>query len=118
MILVLAIGGIFRLKVSRARPDVFLLLFVAASFRRDGQCPLRNEPALHQHVGFPLAVSRGLFACGGSVRAEKRAGALDESLHRGPVPASRLRQYQIFFVQNDLYELVPRDLLRAVKILK
>jgi hypothetical protein len=29
-----------------------------------------------------------------------------------------LRQYNVFFVQNDLYELVPRDLLRAVKMLK
>jgi hypothetical protein len=28
------------------------------------------------------------------------------------------RQYRIFFVENDLYELAPVDLLRAVKILK
>ena len=32
--------------------------------------------------------------------------------------AFELHQYDVFFVQNDLYELVPRDLLRAVKMLK
>ena len=29
-----------------------------------------------------------------------------------------LRQYPIFFVQHNLYELVPREMLKALRILK
>jgi hypothetical protein len=36
----------------------------------------------------------------------------------GAVSAIELRQYLIFFVEHDLYELVTGGLLRAINILK
>ena len=48
----------------------------------------------------------------------KNAQALWMSICIAALCTIDLRQYHIFFVQNDVYELVPKDLLRAVKMPK
>ena len=116
VVLVLAIGGIFQLKLSQKEP-LFLLTFVAGSYLlmanvRYGMnlryaniwdMPLRYFATLCLMNVTDLRVTRANIWLGLMIAA---------------VCVIELRQYLIFFVEHDLYELVTGGLLRAVKILK
>ena len=115
VILVLAIGGIFRLQATE-RAGLFLLLFVGASFLVMANIRYGMNLRYTNMWDFPLRYLAVLCLWG--IVPRKSAPAVWMSLCIVALCALELRQYNIFFVQNDLYELVPRDLLRAVKILK
>ncbi len=115
VILVLAIGGIFRLKMTE-RAGLFLLLFVGASFLVMANIRYGMNLRYANMWDFPLRYL-AVFCLWGTV-PRRRAQALWMSLCIVALCTFELHQYDVFFVQNDLYELVPRDLLRAVKILK
>ena len=44
---------------SGTKPALYLVMFIAATYLLDVQRPLRHESALHQHVGYAHALSRG-----------------------------------------------------------
>jgi dolichyl-phosphate-mannose-protein mannosyltransferase len=114
-ILVLAIGGIFRLKVTE-RAGLYLLLFVGASFLVMANIRYGMNLRYTNMWDFPLRYLAVLCLWG--IVPRKSAQALWMSLCIIALCTLEVRQYDIFFVQNDLYELVPRDMLRAVKMLK
>jgi hypothetical protein len=115
VILVLAIGGIFRLR-STERAGMFLLLFVAASFLVMANIRYGMNLRYTNMWDFPLRYLAMLCLWG--IIPRKSTQAIWLSLSICALCTIELRQYDIFFVQNDLYELVPRDLLHAVNILK
>jgi hypothetical protein len=115
VILVLAIGGVFRLKATE-RAGPFLLLFVAASFLVMANVRYGMNLRYTNMWDFPLRYLAVLCLWG--IVPRKSAPALWMSLCIAVLCAIEFRQYHIFFVQSDLYELVPQDLLRAIKILK
>ncbi len=78
VILVLAIGGIFRLQTTE-RAGIFLASLCGGEFSGHGEHSLRNEPSLYQHVGLPVALSGSALPLGNHP-AKKRARGLDESL--------------------------------------
>jgi hypothetical protein len=116
VILILAIGGVFRLQSSDTAA-LYLLLFVGASFAvmanvRYGMnlryanmwdMPLRYLAVVCLTT---LSLSFGRYRMAVVSAAIVLICAVD------------LRQYHIFFVQHSLYELVTEGLLRAVQILK
>jgi 4-amino-4-deoxy-L-arabinose transferase-like glycosyltransferase len=115
VILVLAIGAIFRLRATE-RAAIFLLVFVAGSFVVMANIRYGMNLRYTNMWDFPLRYLAVLCVWGMIPR--KRMQAVWISLCMFALCTIELRQYNVFFVQNDLYELVPRDLLRAVKILK
>ena len=115
VILVLAIGGIFRLKLTE-RAGLFLLFFVAASFLVMANVRYGMNLRYTNMWDFPLRYLAVL--CLWQIVPRKKTQAIWMSLCIVALCAFELHQYDVFFVQNDLYELVPRDLLRAVKMLK
>ncbi len=115
VILVLAIGGIFRLQRTE-RAGMFLLLFVVASFSVMANVRYGMNLRYTNMWDFPLRYLAVLCLWG--IVPRRKTQALWLSLCIVALCTLELRQYDIFFVQNDLYELVPRDLLRAVKMLK
>jgi hypothetical protein len=114
-ILVLAIGGMFQLKAAE-RPGFYLLLFIAGSFLLMANVRYGMNLRYANMWDFPLRYL-AVF-CLWQLVARRKRQVLWVSLCIAILSATELRQYDIFFVQNDLYELVPRDLLRAVKMLK
>lgn len=115
VVLVLAIGAIFRLRRSD-QAGKFLLLFVAASFLVMANIRYGMNLRYTNMWDFPLRYLAVLCLWG--IIPKKTTQAIWVSLCLFALCTIELRQYNVFFVQNDLYELVPRDLLRAVKILK
>ncbi len=115
VILVLAIGGIFRLR-STDRAGFYLLLFVAASFFVMANVRYGMNLRYTNMWDFPLRYL-AVF-CLWRIIPPRSTQALWLSLCIALLCTLEARQYQIFFVQNDLYELAPEGLLRAVKILK
>ena len=115
VVLVLAIGAIFRLRMTE-RAGIFLLVFVAASFLVMANIRYGMNLRYTNMWDFPLRYLAVLCLLG--IIPRKSTQAIWLSLCMFALCTIELRQYDIFFVQNDLYELVPRDLLRAVKILK
>jgi 4-amino-4-deoxy-L-arabinose transferase-like glycosyltransferase len=115
VILVLAIGGIFRFKATE-RAGLFLLLFVAASFLVMANVRYGMNLRYTNMWDFPLRYLAVLCLWG--IVPRKSAPALWMGLCIAVLCAIEFRQYHIFFVQNNLYELAPQYLLRAVKILK
>ncbi|MEO6969418.1 MAG: phospholipid carrier-dependent glycosyltransferase [Chthoniobacterales bacterium] len=115
IVLVLALGGIFRLKTTE-RPGLYLLVFVAASFVLMANVPYGMNLRYTNMWDFPLRYL-AVF-CLWQIIPRQKAQAVWLSLCIVALCAFDRHQYDVFFVQNDLYELVPRDLLRAVKILK
>jgi 4-amino-4-deoxy-L-arabinose transferase-like glycosyltransferase len=115
LILLLAWAAIFRLKFTD-KPSLYLLTFVGSTYLL--MCNIRygmnlrytnmwDLPLRYLALGFLVDLTRSfrrreIFL----VVAVVVLGAID------------LRQYYIFFVQHDLYELVTAGLLRALQILK
>jgi len=115
IVLVLALGGIFRLKATE-RPGLYLLIFVAASFVLMANVRYGMNLRYANIWDFPLRYL-AVF-CLWQIIPRQKAQAIWLSACVLALCAFDLHQYDVFFVQNDLYELVPSDLLRAVKILK
>ena len=115
VILVLAIGGIFRLK-SIERAGFYLVLFVAASFVLMANVRYGMNLRYTNMWDFPLRYLA--VYCLWQLIPRRSMPAFWLSVCITVLCLIDLRQYDIFFVQNDVYELVPKDMLRAVKILK
>jgi 4-amino-4-deoxy-L-arabinose transferase-like glycosyltransferase len=116
VVLVLAIGGIFSLKMND-KASLFLLLFVVGSYLlmanvRYGMnlryTNMWDPPLRYLAVGCLTNVSASF-----GKRPHWWLG-----IFIALVCAVELRQYIVFFVQHDLYELVTGGLLHAVKMLK
>ena len=116
VILICAFGEIFRLK-RESKPQLYLLLFVTGSYLI--MCNLKYGMNLRyaNMWDFPLRV----LAYGGIASFCDRFPKRREFLLLISclvVCAVELRQYYIFTVLGNLYELVTSGLLHAVKILK
>jgi len=116
LVLVLAIGGIFS-QVRGHRAYVYLVAFVGFSYAI--MCNIRYGMNLRYASIWDLPLRALAAAQVGAIAS--RFGAR-QSLVTGVVIAALcaydLRQYQIFFVDGKLYELVTAGLLYGVKILK
>lgn len=115
VVLILAIGGAFSLR-SNQKAGVFLLGFVVVSYLlmanvRYGM-NLRYANMWDMPLRF-LAIG-GLIHLGESLRRP----VLWLTLSVTAVCLIEVRQYWIFFVQHDLYELITLELLRAINIVK
>ena len=113
LVLVLAIGGIFNLKISD-KASLFLLLFVVGSYLL--MANVRYGMNLRYTNMWDLPLRYLAVGCLTNVSASfgKRAHWW-LGLFIAIVCAVELRQYIVFFVQHDLYELVTGGLLHAVK---
>ncbi len=116
VVLVLAIGGIFQLKLSQKEP-LFLLTFVAASYLLMANVRYGMNLRYANIWDMPLRYFATLCLMNVSDLRPARAN-LWLGLMIAAVCVIELRQYLIFFVEHDLYELVTGGLLHAVKILK
>lgn len=115
VVLILAIGGAFSLR-SNQKAGVFLLGFVVVSYLlmanvRYGM-NLRYANMWDMPLRF-LAIG-GLIHLGESLRRP----VLWLTLSVTAVCLIEVRQFWIFFVQHDLYELITLELLRAINIVK
>ncbi|HEY2140402.1 MAG TPA: phospholipid carrier-dependent glycosyltransferase [Chthoniobacterales bacterium] len=115
LVFLLAWGAIFRLKFGD-KPSLYLLTFVVATYVV--MCNIRYGMNLRYTNMWDMPLRYLALACildfGRSLRRR-------EIFIAGSVAflcAVDLRQYYIFFVQHDLYELVTAGLLRALQILK
>ena len=115
LIFLLAWGAIFRLRFDD-KPALYLLGFIAATFAI--MCNIRYGMNLRYTNMWDMPLRYLAVGCVADVT---------RSFHRrGLVLISAvallclidLRQYYIFFVQHDLYELVTSGLLHALQILK
>ena len=115
LIFLLAWGAIFRLRFYD-KPALYLLGFVAATFAI--MCNIRYGMNLRYTNMWDMPLRYLAVACVADVtRSFHRRGLI----LIGAVALLclvELRQYYIFFVQHDLYELVTAGLLRALQILK
>ena len=116
VVLCLAIGGLFT-SVRTSRPLLYLSAFVGFTYL------LMCNVKLGMNLRYATIWELPLCAL-----ATAQVGAIARSLgKRGPfvavliflaLCAYALRQYVVFFLDGNLYELVSEGLLRAVKILK
>ena len=116
LILLLAIGGIFRLRLTN-RPTLFLCVFLAASFLLMANIPNGMNLRYANVWDFPLRY----LAAGCLLELTNSLGKWRRwwlGLVVLLLCVIELHQYRILFVQYNLYELVPRDMLKALRILK
>jgi 4-amino-4-deoxy-L-arabinose transferase-like glycosyltransferase len=112
----LAWGGIIRLKPANNREAVYLISFITATYVL--MCNVRYGMNLRYTNMWDMPMRYLALSC---ITDVTRSFRRREMLIVGGVIllcAIDLRQYYIFFVQNDLYELVTRALLRALQIVK
>jgi Dolichyl-phosphate-mannose-protein mannosyltransferase len=112
----LAWGAILRLKPLNNKEAGYLLVFVIATYLL--MCNVRYGMNLRYTNMWDMPMRYLVVGCVADVTRSFRRG---EMLAVGAVIllcAVDLRQYYIFFVQHDLYELVTGALLRALQILK
>jgi hypothetical protein len=116
LIFLLAWGAIFRLRFDD-KPALYLLGFVAATFAL--MCNIRYGMNLRYTNMWDMPLRYLAVGCLADLaRSFDRRGPI---LMIGAIAllcVIDLRQYYIFFVQHDLYELVTAGLLRALQILK
>jgi hypothetical protein len=115
VILILAIGGVFRLKLTE-RGGLYLFSFVAASFVVMANVRYGMNLRYTNMWDLPLRYLAAL--CLWEIVPRRNLQAIWISLCVALLCTIELRQYDVFFVQNDLYELIPYEMLHAVKILK
>jgi hypothetical protein len=116
LIFLLAWGAIFRLR-SDDKPALYLLGFIAGTFAL--MCNIRYGMNLRYTNMWDMPLRYLAVGCLADLTrlSDRRAPVL----MIGAVAllcVIDLRQYYIFFVQHDLYELVTAGLLRALEILK
>lgn len=116
LVLVLAIGGLFS-QVRGQRMYVYLVAFVGFSYAI--MCNIRYGMNLRYASIWDLPL-RALAAAQVSAIATRFGSwqTLATGLTIAALCAYDLRQYQIYFVDGGLYELVTGGLLQVVKILK
>jgi hypothetical protein len=116
IILVLAIGGIFTLQRTE-KAAMYLLAFVVASYLLMSNVRYGMNLRYANIWDLPLRYLAVLCLTHVSGLFGRRAN-LALYLLTAFVCVNELRQYLVFFVEHDLYELVTSGLLQAVKILK
>ncbi len=116
LVLILAIGGVFT-QVRGNRAFVFLVAFVGFSYLI--MCNVRYGMNLRYASIWDLPL-RALAAAQVAVIASRFGSrqVLVASILIAGLCAYDLRQYQTYFMQGALYELVTGGLMHAVKILK
>ena len=115
LVLLLAWAAIFRLRFED-KPSLYLLTFVVATYLL--MCNIRYGMNLRYTNMWDMPLRYLALGCIADVTRNFRRR---EILIVGGVIllcAIDLRQYYIFFVQHDLYELVTAGLLRALQIVK
>jgi 4-amino-4-deoxy-L-arabinose transferase-like glycosyltransferase len=115
LVLLLAWAAIFRLRFED-KPSLYLLTFVVATYLL--MCNIRYGMNLRYTNMWDMPLRYLALGCIADVTRSFRRR---EMLIVGSVillGAIDLRQYYIFFVQHDLYELVTVGLLRALQIVK
>ena len=116
LVFTLALGGVFCL-AGRERPALYLLLFVAVSYLI--MCNIRYGMNLRYATiwDFPirfLAVVQVFWLLAKWPRHQRWLCSVAVAV----LCLYDLRQYKIFFVDMNLYELATQELLRAEQVLK
>jgi 4-amino-4-deoxy-L-arabinose transferase-like glycosyltransferase len=116
VILILAIGSIFRLDRTK-KPELYMSIFITASYLV--MCNVRYGMNLRYANMWDMPLR---FLAFGSlvtvVDSLRRYRNIALGIAVGVICAIELREYYVFFVKAGLYELVTEGLLRAVHILK
>jgi 4-amino-4-deoxy-L-arabinose transferase-like glycosyltransferase len=115
LIFLLAWGAIFRLNFAD-RNSVYLLTFVVATYLL--MCNIRYGMNLRYTNMWDMPLRYLAFGCLVDIARPFRRREILLVAAVLVLCAIDLRQYYIFFVTNDLYELVTGGLLRALQILK
>lgn len=116
VIFLLAWGAIFRLKMEN-KPALYLLSFMAATYVL--MCNVRYGMNLRYTNMWDMPLRYLALGClADFTRPFIRRREIILPVAVVLLCAIDLRQYHIFFVQHDLYELVTGGLLRALQILK
>jgi len=116
VILILAIGSIFRLDRTK-KPELFMSIFIAASYLV--MCNIKYGMNLRYANMWDMPLRVLAFSqLSALVAPLKRYRTLLLCVAVAAICAIELRQYIILFVQYPLYELVSEGFLRALKILK
>jgi hypothetical protein len=116
LVFLLAVGGVFT-QVRGSRAFVYLVAFVGFSYLI--MCNVKYGMNLRYASIWDLPIRA--LAAAQVVAIARRFGqrqALAASIAIAALCAYDLRQYQIFFIDGRLYELVTGGLLQVVKILK
>lgn len=116
LVLILAIGGIFAIRGSN-KAAIYLLGFVAASYTL--MANVRYGMNLRYATIWDMPLRYLAVLCLANVsQVFGRRAILALTLLVAFVAVNELRQYLVFFVEHDLYELVTSGLLRAIRVLK
>jgi len=115
-VLCLAIGGLFT-SVKTSRPLLYLSAFVGFTYLL--MCNVRFGMNLRYATIWELPLcALATVQVGEMARPFGKRGPLVYGLILSALCVYSLHQYEVFFVNCNLYELVSEGLLRAVKILK
>ena len=115
IIFLLAWAAIFRLKFAD-KPSLYLLTFVVSTYLL--MCNIRYGMNLRYTNMWDMPLRYLALGCLADVTRSLRRSEMFMVAAVVLLCAVDLRQYYIFFVQHDLYELVTAGLLRALQILK
>jgi 4-amino-4-deoxy-L-arabinose transferase-like glycosyltransferase len=115
LIFLLAWGAIFRLKFND-KPSLYLVTFVASTYLV--MCNIRYGMNLRYTNMWDMPLRYLALGCLTDLALTLRRREIVLVAAVVSLCAVDLRQYYIFFVQHDLYELVTAGLLRALQILK
>jgi 4-amino-4-deoxy-L-arabinose transferase-like glycosyltransferase len=115
LIFLLAWAAIFRLDFAD-KPSLYLLGFVVATYAL--MCNIRYGMNLRYTNMWDMPLRYLALGCVVDVTRNLRRRELVIVVIVLILSAIDLRQYYIFFVQHDLYELITAGLLRALQILK
>lgn len=115
LIFLLAWAAIFRLKFTD-KPSLYLLTFVGSTYLL--MCNIRYGMNLRYTNMWDLPLRYLALGCLVDLTRSFRRREIFLVIAVLLLCAIDLRQYYIFFVQHDLYELVTAGLLRALQILK
>jgi hypothetical protein len=115
IVFVLAWGAIFRLKLSD-KQSLYLLTFVVSTYLL--MCNIRYGMNLRYTNMWDMPLRYLALGCVFDVSRSFRRREIFMVVAVVVLCVIDLRQYYIFFVQHDLYELVTGGLLRALQILK
>lgn len=116
LILLLAWGAIVRLKPASNNQAVYLLVFITATYVL--MCNVRYGMNLRYTNMWDMPMRYLAIGCVADLTRSLRRREMLIVLAILFLCLIDLRQYYILFVQNNLYELVTRALLRALQIVK